>query len=314
MMQQVELGKTKIYASRLCFGTLTLSPLQCNLSVSEGADLMRYAFDQGINFLDTAELYDNYEHIGQAIQGYDHIVVSTKCYAYDETSAQISYEKAVKSLNREYIDIFMLHEQESEHTLRGHAQALEFFLKKKEQGYIGALGISTHYLAGVIAAKKHPLVEIIHPIFNLQGIGILDGTQTQMEEELKQCSTLGKGILAMKPLGGGHLIKQKKQALDYVLKQPYLHSVAMGMQSKAEIDYNVAFFSGRNVDDLEKNIRDAERKLLIHDWCTGCGKCVAKCHQHALQLQNCKAVVDQSKCVLCGYCATACFEFCIKVI
>ena len=44
------LGKSGIRVSKMCFGTLTLGPLQKNYSVSEGANLLSYAYDKGINF------------------------------------------------------------------------------------------------------------------------------------------------------------------------------------------------------------------------------------------------------------------------
>jgi len=62
-MKSIKLGNTNIDVSRLCFGSLTISPLQRNLSYEKGAELLKYAFNKGINFLDTAELYNNYEHI-----------------------------------------------------------------------------------------------------------------------------------------------------------------------------------------------------------------------------------------------------------
>ena len=61
------LGKSGIKVSKICFGTLTLGPLQKNYSVREGANLLSYAYDKGINFLDTAELYDNYAQIKESL-------------------------------------------------------------------------------------------------------------------------------------------------------------------------------------------------------------------------------------------------------
>lgn len=313
-MQKSVLGKTGITVSRLCFGTLTMSPMQRNLKPSEGARLLLLAYDRGVNFLDTAEIYDNYEHIKLALKERPDYVVSTKCYAYDEKTALESWEKSVRSLGREYIDIFMLHEQESEHTLRGHKKAIAFFQKKKEQGYIGALGMSTHFIAGVEGALKHPLMDIIHPIFNEYGLGIVDGTIEQMQEIVQKCYAAGMGVLAMKPLGGGHLISRREQAFDFVLSKPYIHSVAMGMQSAAEVEYNCALCNGESTAPFEKSIDMAKRTLLIQNWCEGCGKCERACKNNAITLINGKATVDMSKCILCGYCAPGCPQFCIKVI
>ena len=56
-MQTRTLGRSALTVSRLCYGTLTMSPLQCNLSPREGADLLVYAYERGVRFLDTADLY-----------------------------------------------------------------------------------------------------------------------------------------------------------------------------------------------------------------------------------------------------------------
>ena len=67
-MRIVKLGKSGLNVSRLCFGTLTMSPLQQNMSPREGARLLIHAYERGIRFLDTADLYDNYPHIREALK------------------------------------------------------------------------------------------------------------------------------------------------------------------------------------------------------------------------------------------------------
>lgn len=87
-----------------------------------GGRLLTYALEQGINFFDTAELYENYAHIREALKDWQgQTIIATKSYAYAAVTAAASLERARRELNRDYIDIILLHEQESEHTLRGHA-------------------------------------------------------------------------------------------------------------------------------------------------------------------------------------------------
>lgn len=315
-MDRKRLGKSNLQVSSLCFGSLTLSPLQRDLPVEEGAELLLYAFGKGMNIIDTAELYDNYPAIALALrqwQGED-ILISTKSYAYDKTTAENSLEKARKALDRDVIDIFMLHEQESEHTLRGHAEALEYFDTQKKKGVIRALGISSHYVAGIRAAATHPLLDVVHPIYNQPGLGIVDGTRSDMEEAIQLCRSHDQGILGMKPLGGGHLISQREEALRFALDSPLLDCVAIGMQSQAEIDFNVAVAQWEDPAPFSEGTKVRKRQLWIHDWCIGCGKCVGRCQQGALCLEDGKAVVEQEKCILCGYCGSVCPEFCIKVL
>lgn len=193
-MQKIKLGNTDIEVSRLCFGSLTMTPFQAALTVSEGAHLIEYAYDKGINFIDTAEIYDNYSYIRQALKGIkrEDFVISTKSYAYTEDMARESLELALRELDTDYIDIFLLHEQESIHTIRGHFEAIEYFIKQKEKGRIKSIGISTHRIAGAEAAEQVKEVEILHPIVNKAGIGIQDGNIDEMIDMLNKVKAKGK--------------------------------------------------------------------------------------------------------------------------
>lgn len=315
-MEYRSLGNTDILVSRLCFGSLTIGPLQAKLPIAEGVEVLQEAFDRGINFLDTAELYNNYEYIRQAVAGRrNKVILSAKSYAYSKATAEASLQKAMKEMNTDYIDVFSLHEQESEHTIRGHQEALEYFIQAKEKGYIRAIGISTHYVAAVEASLKYPEIQIIHPIINMAGLGIVDGSAEEMLLAIEKAAKAGKGIYSMKALGGGNLIHSAKECFSFVLENQNIHSVAVGMQSKAEIINNIAVFEGQEASEEIKNqISNKKRKLLIDFWCSGCGSCVEKCQQSALEIIQGKAQVNPEKCVLCGYCSAYCGDFCIKII
>ncbi len=313
-MRRVELGKTGIVVSKLCFGTLTLGPFQKNLPLSEGVALLEAAFMRGVNFLDTAELYQTYPYVRQALKACPGYVVATKCYAYDALGAEQSFRKAVEGIGREYIDIFLLHEQESEHTIRGHYEAIEYFMKKKEQGLIGAVGLSTHFAAAARAAAQYPELTVLHPLINITGIGIADGTREDMERACIKAHEKGVGIYTMKALGGGHLIGRREEALGYAFSLPYVSSVAVGMQSLAEVEYACAFASGEPTYAFLPKLSSQTRALFIDPWCEGCGKCVPACKGGALSVSDGKARVDHNKCVRCGYCVARCEDFHIRVL
>jgi len=315
------LGKSELKVSKLCFGSLTMSPLQRNLSPKEGEALLLHAFDHGVNFIDTASLYGNYHQIKGALKqwGRHKINIATKSYAYSEDTAKDSLEEALTGLETDYIDLFMLHEQESEHTLRGHGEAIDFFLRKKKEGVIKSFGISTHFVSGVQAAAEHGAVDVVHPIVNYQGLGIVDGDIREMLQAIHRAKEKDIGIFAMKPLGGGHLLSDFQKGFDYVLNLPDIDAVAVGMQTKEEVEVNAGIFSNREISrDTIKKIKAQTRTLQIADWCRGCGLCVQRCNMKALSLQEKAgakvAVVDPERCVLCGYCGKVCPDFCIKVI
>jgi len=314
-MQKVQLGNSGLSVSKLCFGTLTMSPLQKNMSPEEGAKLLVYAYERGIRFLDTADLYETYPHIRAALKLAPDYVISTKAYCYDRETAQAALERAFRGLGRDYVDLFMLHEQESPYTLRGHEEALLSLEEQRAKGHIGAVGVSTHYAGCVQAAPRFPAIRVVHPIINVGGIGIQDGTHADMERAIAHAREFGMGIFAMKPLGGGHLMQSNREALEYALNSPLLDSVAVGMQSFAEIDANIALADG-DIEAYERleRLRGRKRHMMVHDYCEGCGKRAERCGQKAISIIDGRASVDDQKCVFCGYCARVCPQFCIKVV
>lgn len=314
-MKYVSLGNTGIQVSTLAFGSLTMAPMQANLPPDAAAEVLCYAAERGINLLDTAQLYDNYEYIKIAEKKMrSPLIIASKSYAYEKQMAFDAVEEARQRLDRDVIDIFMLHEQESEHTLRGHMPAIEELLRLKAQGVIRAFGISTHHVAGVRAAANADYIDVVHPLINRAGLGIVDGTREDMEQALKMAYEAGKGIYTMKPLGGGNLFAWAQESLQYAFSFPYKHSVCIGMQSIDEVDANIEFMEqGAFSEKNRKALQQKKRQLHIDDWCVGCGACAARCINHGIDIVNGKAVPND-KCVLCGYCSRVCDQWAIKVV
>ena len=303
--------------SRLCYGTLSLSKLQNFDTFENKVKLLNYAYEKGINFFDTAQLYDNYNILREFIKDKDRdkLIIASKSYAYDKNTAEYSINKALKEMNTDYLDIFMLHEQDNGNNFLGHYQAVERFMKYREQGIIKYFGISTHRVEAVKDSVKFKEIEIIFPLLNYKGIGIQDGTIEDMTEALIKAKEHEKFIMAMKIYGGGHLIREAEKAFKYVDGLSYVDSIAIGMSSVEEIDANISYLENNELNNNIKNkIRNQKRSLVIEEWCIGCGKCVRKCRQNALKLIDGKCRVDMEKCVLCSYCAGECADFYIKIV
>lgn len=316
-MEYNVLGNTGIKVSKLCFGSLTIGPLQGNLQIEEGADIICDAFNLGVNFIDTAEYYDTYLHINRALKktNKENIVIATKSYAYTYSGMQKSIKKALKQLSVNHIDIFLLHEQESLLTFRGHSDAYKCLEDAKKHGIIKAIGISTHHVEMVRRAVNIPEIEIIHPLINIKGLGIPDGTVNDMLIEVEKAYNNGKGIYGMKPLGGGNLIKSYDSAIDFVLGIPHLSSIALGMKTKEEVIANVMKFKGINIpQSLKSTLAKQTKNVIVEDWCIGCGRCAVKCPQKAIKIIDGKAYINKELCILCGYCSGYCPEFCIKIV
>lgn len=309
------LGNTGLVVSTLCFGSLTIGPLQAGLGLEEGAEVISYALEKGINFIDTAESYGNYAYIKKALaRARTRVVVATKSYAYTWEGMRDAVTRALDEMGLKSIDIFLLHEQEDEETLRGHRAALDYLLQAKKKGLVKALGLSTHRVKGVMAGAEHPHIEVIHPLFNMYGLGIQDGSAETMAAAVCYARLRGKGIYAMKVLGGGNLANQAYSAMRFGLDCPAFTSLAVGMKTKDEVDLNLAWVEGRRDRELEEKVKSSPRRLHIESWCQGCGECIEHCSSGALTLRDGVARVEEEKCILCGYCSQYCPWFCIKVI
>ncbi len=303
--------------SKLCFGTLALSNLQNKDDFANKVNVLNYAYENGINFYDTAELYDNYDILGDFLKNKkrDSLYIATKSYAYNKETARYSIEKALNELNTDYIDIFMLHEQDNGNNFLGHYEAVEEFMRYKQEGIIKKFGISTHTIQAVTDSVQFKEINVVFTIVNKTGIGINDGTNMQMIDAVKNAKSKGKFIMAMKPYGGGHLLSDTKIAFDFVNDIKEVDTIAIGMRNKQEIDLNICYLEGREAsEDTKLSVNNMNRELNIAYWCIGCGKCVKRCKQQALSIIDGKCCVNMEKCVLCSYCASECDSFCIKIV
>ncbi len=316
-MEYNRLGNTNLIVSKLCFGGLTVGPLQVNMPLVEGAKVIASAFDSGVNFIDTAKLYKTYPYIRRAIElsKNKNIIISSKSYDYTYEGMKESVRETLEELGLKKIGIFSLHEQESKYTLKGHRDAIEYLIDAKSQGLIDAIGVSTHYVEVVNEISSMPEIDVVHPLYNIKGLGIADGTIEDMQRAIDKAYENGKGIYAMKPLGGGNLTANYNECIDFVLNNKHIHSIALGMQTVYEVKANVLKFEGKPIDEETKNkVKNREKRLHIDSWCIVCGNCVNVCKSGALSIENDKLIVNREKCLLCGYCSAYCPEFCIKIV
>ena len=316
-MKQATLGATGIDTVPLIFGTLPLGPLQARLSPEEGGALIRYAVEAGITMLDTAELYETYPHIRAGLAGYTGKVrIATKTHAVDGPTARLHVEKAPRELGREQLDIVHLHGARVADPFVERAAVLEELLGMKEEGKIGHVGLSSHYISAMMKAVEHPEIEVVHPLVNRTGMGILDGTAAEMAVALVACSRAGKGVYAMKALAGGNLIGRARESFRFVLDLKGVDAVAVGMLSREEVDANLALFGDEPENEEQWQLLESRRRRLriMERFCKGCGFCVPACTNNALRVLEGKAQVHEDDCILCGYCAASCPEFLIRVV
>ena len=311
------LGKTGLSVSPIAFGALTIGPIHKNLSVTDGAAVIREALELGVNFIDTAQCYDTYPYIRAALKGCNETVyITSKSYAYDRIGMAKAFEECRLALDRDVLDVFLLHEQESRYTIEGHQEALDYLQEQKAKGRLRAAGISTHAVDAVDAAAAREDIDVIHPLINMRGYGIIDGSRDQMLAAIDKAKANGKGLYGMKALAGGKLADEARECFRWAYDLPALDSFAVGMKSPQEVRINVAWALGNEPDpaDLAQYVVE-KRHIEVRDTCEGCGSCIRRCGQRAISMADgAKTVtINLKRCVLCGYCRDNCENDAIRI-
>jgi aryl-alcohol dehydrogenase-like predicted oxidoreductase len=105
-------------------------------------------------------------------------------------------DDACRQLDREVIDIFHLHAaREGTEVFVKRAGALDCLQKARASGRVRAVGIATHSVAVVKAVAERADIDVVFPIINTRGLGILHGTRDKMAEAIALAARAGKGLL-----------------------------------------------------------------------------------------------------------------------
>jgi predicted aldo/keto reductase-like oxidoreductase len=310
-MDKIELGKTGLYVSPIGFGVLTIGDNQLNLPLAEGAALVRYGMDSGINFLDTAQCYRTYPYIREALKSSNHDpVISTKSLVYSSQDMAMAIEEARKEMNRDVIDIFLLHEVRNDPDFSNRSGAWELLQTAKAKGLVKKIGVSTHHVDVARMMTDHAECDILFPLINMESLGIRHGngfgTKEDMAAAIFENSKMGKGIFAMKAFGGGNLVKKYRECLDYVTSLSGIDSVMLGFGKADEVDRAVEYAENRLAATYSPDV--SNKKICIDPGdCEGCGSCLLRCPNHAIKINsNGIAEINAEICLTCGYCAPVC--------
>ena len=310
-MKKKQLGTTGMKVSIAGFGVLPMGPSQLALPVEEGAEIIKYALKNGINFLDTAQYYRTYPYISRALGTgeFDDVIICSKSLCQDYEGMMEAILEAREALNRDMIDIFLMHEVRSGQ-LEERSGAWQALKDAKAKGLVRAIGLSTHHIDITRSAASIQDLDVVFPLINYAGLGIRKGdtfgTKEEMLEAITECHKAGKGVFSMKAFGGGSLTGHYQEALDYVFSQNVIDSVMIGFGKISEVDDLLSYLDGSM--DKTYNPDISKKKVYINqEDCEGCGACKAACPAGAIFYnENGLAEVDHEKCLTCGYCSPVC--------
>jgi len=318
VMKTQKLGQTGIEVSLLGLGTLTMSPMQRGLDLASGAAVILHALARGITFIDTAQMYGSYPQVAAALSQWKGPapIVASKSAASTREAMQAAVAECLQQTGKSTIDVFLLHAVRDAVDIEARRSALAYLREARERGMIRAVGASSHSAKTIDILASTEGIEVLHPMYNRDGIGILDASLDEMTDILKRARNRGIGIYAMKPLGGGHLRNDAAAALRWLFASQAVDAAVVGMTSCDEVDMNVRLANNESVDDeFARQVAGRERRLFINTGiCVSCNACVNTCQQGALQPGEKSPVIDHSRCILCGYCAPVCPKFAIRIV
>ena len=245
----VTLGKSGVSVTRLAFGTGSFSgQVQRDLGQEAFTRLVRYAYDRGIRFFETAESYgDMHRMLGIALQGIprDSYRIMSKVTTRPGVNPQEKFDELRKLANTEYFDIMLLHWQHTATWPADTARWQDAILEIQSRKAVLSHGASVH---GLPALRRVPgnnwlqiaMIRMNHTgksmdaeDFETQAPGNVGEVVTHVQEVRKQ----GMGIISMKLAGEGTFDRDdRRKAMRFAFRNAGVDCVTVGYKSPAEVD------------------------------------------------------------------------------
>lgn len=220
-MEYRKLGRTGLKVSELCLGTMTFG---WGADEATTNDILDRAFEAGINFIDTADVYSRWAEnneggvsetwIGRWLKGKDRrdVVLATKVRGrmWDGPNGEglsrahimQAVEDSLRRLDTDYIDLYQSHAFDAETPIEETLRAYDDLVHQGKVRYIGASNYPAWRLALALwASDVKDLVryESLQPHYNLVH-------RAEFERELKPlCEAQEIGVIPYSPLAGGFL-------------------------------------------------------------------------------------------------------------
>lgn len=209
-MKYRKLGKTGLEVSEISLGTWQVGgKWGSGFSDKTAEETINAAIDKGINFIDTADVYENglsEKAVGRVVRSRsERVYVATKCGRKIDPHIAENYtpevltkhvEESLKRIGLEALDLIQLHCPPTEVYYR--PEIFETFQKLKDQGKILHFGVSVEKVEEALKAMEYDIVDTVQIIFNLF-------RQRPSELFFQEAKKKDVGIIARVPLASGLL-------------------------------------------------------------------------------------------------------------
>ena len=248
---QVTLGKTGLRLSRLGLGTGSNGgSIQRTLEREEFNRLIRYAYDQGITYIDTAQSYNTHEWVRDAIKGLprEKLFIQTKMHKNTERPFEV-LDRFRKELNVDYVDSVLVHCAVTKNWDQEQKIMLEAFEEAKDKQIIRAHGVSCHSLPAQTRSAQLDWVDVHLVRINPQGAHV-DTPSEQWNaksdashvpavmEQIRIMHQKRHGIIGMKIMGEGEFTnpEDREKSIRFAMRGGLLDAIVIGFKSTSEID------------------------------------------------------------------------------
>ena len=248
----VNLGETGMKVPRLALGTGSYGWKRTSSQKKLGEDrfvhMAQHAYDRGVKFFETADMYGTHEYVGKAMKkvGRENVILLSKIMVYDHEGwyktepFQKSIDRFRKELDTDYIDILLLHCMVNSEWPDEYKRYMDDYSEAKQKGIIKKVGLSCHDFGAMKVAAESPWADVLLARINNDGAK-MDGTPSDVMPVLKRARENGKGIIGMKIFGCGDLTKeeQRQKSLEYVIKSKNVDCMTIGMESIEQVNDNI---------------------------------------------------------------------------
>lgn len=238
---RVKLGNTGIEMSRMAMGTGTSgfggsSNQTRQLGIKGVSDLLLAAFDEGINFWETADQYGSHPHVREALKKVDRdeVVILTKTNSKTYKDVKNDLDRFKQELDTDYFDIVLLHAVTDPDWNENMKGAMEALAEAKEEGVIRAHGISCHSIGALQTAADEPWVDVDLARYNPGGVA-MDAEVPVVRDVLTRMKQNGKAIIGMKVYGAGRLVHKKDECLEFHTGAGFIDNFTLGIESYEQL-------------------------------------------------------------------------------